>query len=86
VAGPTVWNGLSVALHLTPVGHSALGFFSGLKTRFLTKVSLGALPSRLLEWALFKTVVIIIKIINEYDEEGDDNSDDFVQERWAILI
>src|SRR6218665_920101 len=31
VAGPTAWNGLPVALRLTPVAHSAL-FLSSLKT------------------------------------------------------
>ena len=31
VAGPKAWNGLPVALRLTPVAHSAL-FLSGLKT------------------------------------------------------
>src|SRR6218665_2711070 len=31
VAGPTAWNGLPVALRLTPVTHSVL-FLSGLKT------------------------------------------------------
>src|SRR6218665_245308 len=31
MAGPMAWNGLRVALRLTPVGHSAL-FLSGLKT------------------------------------------------------
>jgi len=31
VAGPTAWNGLPIALRLTPVAHSAL-FLSGLKT------------------------------------------------------
>jgi len=46
VAGPTAWNGLPVALHLTPVAHSAL-FLSSLKTTLLTEVRLGALLSRL---------------------------------------
>ena len=49
VAGPTAWNGLPVALRLTPVAHSAL-FLSGLKTTLfdrVTEVGLGALLSRL---------------------------------------
>src|SRR6218665_584403 len=46
VAGPTAWNGLPVALRLTPVAHPAL-FLSGLRPHCLTEVGLGALLSRL---------------------------------------
>ena len=49
VAGPTVrmaWNGLSVALCLTPVAHSAL-FLSGLNTTLFDRGWVGALLSRL---------------------------------------
>ena len=43
VAGPTAWNGLPVALHLTPVGHSAL-FLSGLKTTMFDRSWAGSAP------------------------------------------
>jgi len=46
VAGPTAWNGLPVALHLTPVAHSAL-FLSGLNTTLFDRGWVGALLSRL---------------------------------------
>src|SRR6218665_397412 len=36
VAGPTAWNGLPVALRLTPVAHSAL-FLSDLKTTLFNR-------------------------------------------------
>src|SRR6218665_3281205 len=36
VSGPMAWNGLPVALRLTPVGHVAL-FLSGLKTKLLDR-------------------------------------------------
>src|SRR6218665_1164993 len=41
VAGPTAWNGLPVALRLTPVAHSAL-FLSRLKTTLFHRTGLGA--------------------------------------------
>src|SRR6218665_355437 len=43
VAGPTAWNGLPVALHLTPVAHSAL-FPSGLKTTLFDRGWAGSAP------------------------------------------
>ena len=36
VSGPMAWNGLPVALRLTPVDHFAL-FLSGLKTKLLDR-------------------------------------------------
>src|SRR6218665_1764975 len=45
VAGPTDWNGLPVALRLTPVTHSAL-FSLVLRPHCLTEVGLGALLIR----------------------------------------
>src|SRR6218665_592916 len=43
VAGPTAWNGLPLALHLTPVGHSAL-FLSGLNTTLFDRGWAGNAP------------------------------------------
>jgi len=43
VAGPTAWNGLPVALRLTPVAHSAL-FISGLKTTLFDRGWAGSAP------------------------------------------
>jgi len=43
VAGPTAWNGLPVALRLTPVAHSAL-FLSGLKTTLFDRGWAGSAP------------------------------------------
>src|SRR6218665_2669749 len=43
VAGPTDWNGLPVALRLTPVAHSAL-FLSGLKTTLFDRGWAGSAP------------------------------------------
>ena len=43
VAGPMAWNGLPVALHLTPKGHSAL-FLSGLKTTLFDRGWAGSNP------------------------------------------
>src|SRR6218665_2991070 len=43
VAGPTAWNGLPVALRLTPVTHSAL-FLSGLKTTLFDRGWAGSAP------------------------------------------
>src|SRR6218665_2461701 len=45
VAGPTAWNGLPVALRLTPVAHSAL-FFLVLRPHCFSGVGLEALLSR----------------------------------------
>ena len=42
-AGPTTWNGLPVALHLTPVAHSAL-FLSSLKTTLFDRGWAGSAP------------------------------------------
>ena len=60
VSGPMAWNGLPVALRLTPVDHFAL-FLSGLKTKLLDRGR--AAWERYPEGALYKTVVIIIIII-----------------------
>src|SRR6218665_3079037 len=43
VAGPTAWNGLPVALRLTPVAHSAL-FLSSLKTTLFDRGWAGSAP------------------------------------------
>src|SRR6218665_3834163 len=43
VAGPTAWNGLPVALRLTPVAHSAL-FLSSLKTTLFDRGWSGSAP------------------------------------------
>src|SRR6218665_1149228 len=43
VAGPTAWNGLPVALRLTPVAHSAL-FISSLKTTLFDRGWAGSAP------------------------------------------
>src|SRR6218665_1463542 len=43
VAGPTAWNGLLVALRLTPVAHSPL-FLSGLKTTLFDRGWAGSAP------------------------------------------
>jgi len=43
VAGPTAWNGLAVALRLTPVAHSAL-FLTGLKTPLFDRGWAGSVP------------------------------------------
>jgi len=43
VAGPTAWNGLPVALRLTPVTHFAL-FLSGLKTTLFDRGWVGSAP------------------------------------------
>ena len=43
VTGPTAWNGLPVALHLTPVAHSAL-LLSSLKTTLFDRGWAGSAP------------------------------------------
>ena len=43
ISGPTAWNGLPVALRLTPVAHSAL-FLSSLKTTLWDRGWAGSAP------------------------------------------
>jgi len=43
VAGPVAWNGLPVALRLTPLSHSPV-FFSGLKTVLFDRGWAGSAP------------------------------------------
>ena len=67
VAGPTAWNGLPIALHLKPVGHSAL-FLSGLKTIYLTEVRLGAPLGRLPWRGTIYSTDYILQIINQLEK------------------
>src|SRR6218665_1391966 len=46
VAGPTAWNGLPVALRLTPAAHSAL-FLSSLKTTLFDRGWTGSAPEKI---------------------------------------
>src|SRR6218665_529671 len=53
VVGPSVWNGLPLALRLLPRVHSDV-FYSSLKTTLFSRARVGALLSSNLEEALYK--------------------------------